>query len=95
VIDIEYEGHEDDLRLVLLNFIRRQSPNYPAGCIVFRQIGRKSHARALAFRVHKGKMSAKSCGGRISRHSCIGNEKSRGSPFQLLWALLPARHSVQ
>jgi len=44
--------------LILLNFIRRQSPNYPARYIVFRQIGRKSRAHALAFRVHKGKLTA-------------------------------------
>lgn len=58
IIDIEYQGHEADVRLILLNFIRYQYPQYPARTIVFQQVGKKSPAHALAFKAHKGRVAA-------------------------------------
>jgi hypothetical protein len=58
VIDVEYQGHEDDVRLMLLNFIRRRFSHYPAQRITFRLVGKTSRAHALAFRVQKGREPA-------------------------------------
>ena len=49
-IDMEYEGNEQDVKLVLLNLIWQRCPTYPAANITFRRIGKKSpaHKKALA-----------------------------------------------
>ena len=53
-IDIEYQGHENDIRLVLLNLVRADRPDFSSKQIGFRLIGKKSGAHLLALAVQRG-----------------------------------------
>lgn len=53
-IDLEYTGHDNDIRAVLLNLIRAVMPDFPADRIAFRQVGKKSQAHTRALAVHRG-----------------------------------------
>ncbi len=48
VIDVEYAGHEDTIRTMLLNRIRKIALRFPATQITFRRIGKRSRAHELA-----------------------------------------------
>ncbi|MDO8524385.1 MAG: hypothetical protein Q7R99_02015 [bacterium] len=55
IIDQEYKGHEAEIKHYLLQIIRKNHKNFPKDNIVFKQIGKKSNAHLLAYKVHKGK----------------------------------------
>jgi len=50
-IDIEYPGHEDTIRGMLLDYIWNLDPGFPKENIGFAQIGKKSKAHERACRV--------------------------------------------
>ncbi len=54
VIDVEYEGNEQDVKLALLNLIWQRHPTYPAANITFRRIGKKSAAHKKALATYRG-----------------------------------------
>jgi len=54
VIDVEYKGHERDIKLMLLNMIRKVYWEYPADRIVFSPVGKKSSAHRWALAVYRG-----------------------------------------
>lgn len=53
VIDVEYEGNESRIKNILLNHIRKTSPNFDENKIVFRRIGKKSNAHKIAIDVFR------------------------------------------
>jgi len=53
VIDIEYEGNEQDVKLMLLNLIWQSHPTYSAANITFRPIGKRSPAHKKALATHR------------------------------------------
>lgn len=53
-IDIEYEGNEQDVKLMLLNLIWQCRPTYSAANIAFRRIGKKSPAHKKALATYRG-----------------------------------------
>lgn len=55
VIDTEYTGRESDIKGMLLELIRFSEPDYPAECITFQRIGKRSSAHNLAWEAHRGK----------------------------------------
>lgn len=57
-IDIEYEGHEHDIKLMLLNLIWKKYPRYPADHITFRRVGKKSRVHKKALAVFRGEDGA-------------------------------------
>ena len=67
-IDLEYRGHENDIKAALLRLIRRTDPTFVADQIVFRQIGKHSSAHHKAWRVQTGKAKADR---RISRREFL------------------------
>ena len=54
VIDMEYEGNEQDVKLALLNLIWQHHPVYPAANITFRRIGKRSAAHKKALATYRG-----------------------------------------
>jgi hypothetical protein len=58
VIDMEYEGNEQDVKLALLNLIWQSHPTYPAANITFRWIGKKSAAHKKALATYRGVATA-------------------------------------
>ncbi len=54
VIDIEYMGHEDNIKNVLLLLLRRNVPAFDADRITFGSIGKKSPAHRKALAVYRG-----------------------------------------
>lgn len=56
VIDVEYEGQEQNIKALLLRFLDIEKRNRPQ--IVFRSIGKKSGAHLLAISVVRGKRQA-------------------------------------
>ncbi|MGA9349863.1 MAG: hypothetical protein WBW48_13815 [Anaerolineae bacterium] len=58
VIDMEYEGNEQDVKLALLNLIWQRHPTYPAANITFRCIGKKSTAHKKALAAYRGVATA-------------------------------------
>ena len=54
IVDIEYEGNEQDVKLMLLNLIWRNHPAYPAANITLRHIGKKSPAHKKALATYRG-----------------------------------------
>ena len=55
VIDQEYEGHERDIRGMLLRHLRKAGMEIPAERITFRRVGKQSGAHKLAWGVHRRK----------------------------------------
>ena len=58
VIDVEYEGNEQDVKLTLLNLIWQRHPTYPATNITFRRIGKRSAAHKKALATYRGVATA-------------------------------------
>lgn len=57
-IDQEYPGHEAEIKHYLLQIIRKANKDFSKDNIVFKQIGKKSHAHLLAYKVYRKKASA-------------------------------------
>jgi hypothetical protein len=53
VIDIEYSGHEDEIRAMLLQWIRRRLPGYDPHNIAFANVGKSSLAHRKALEVKR------------------------------------------
>jgi hypothetical protein len=58
MIDQEYEGHEQTIKLMLLNLVRQSHPDYPAEAITFKCIGKASAAHKQALAVYRGDIEA-------------------------------------
>ncbi|MFQ5398718.1 MAG: hypothetical protein ACE5E7_03880 [Anaerolineae bacterium] len=58
IIDMEYPGHEQNIRSMLLNLLWRDKPNFEADRIMFGYVGKKSNAHKKALAVHRGKVKA-------------------------------------
>ncbi len=56
IIDIEYMGHEGEIRGMLLNYIRRIVPDFPKDAVIFKEIGKHSGAHQKAYDTHVGKL---------------------------------------
>jgi hypothetical protein len=50
MIDKEYEGYENDIKGMLLNFIRRIDPNFDKNKIMFIRISKDSKVHEIALR---------------------------------------------
>jgi hypothetical protein len=55
-IDREYPGHEGTIKGMLLNYIRREVPDFPKERIVFTEIGKESPAHEKAYTTYTGKV---------------------------------------
>ena len=55
IIDVEYEGQEENIKAALLRYIRRTAPGYEADRIIFQRVGKKSPADAKARAVRTGR----------------------------------------
>lgn len=58
IIDQEYEGHESEIKHFLLQIIRKANKNFPKDNIIFKQIGKKSRAHILAYKVYQKQAKA-------------------------------------
>lgn len=56
IIDVEYDGQEQDIKALLLQFIAMDKYNRPQ--IVFQSIGKKSRAHSLAISITRGSRKA-------------------------------------
>ena len=57
IIDIEYEGREEDVKRNLLRFIWKSKPNFDKKLIKFSRIGKKSDAHRIAYQTSVGKLA--------------------------------------
>jgi hypothetical protein len=57
-IDVEYTGHEQDIRSMLLNLLWKDNPRFDPGNIIFGYVGKKSPAHQKALAVYRGKAKA-------------------------------------
>ena len=57
-IDIEYPGHERDVRSMLLNLLWRDDPDFDADNITFGYVGKKSPAHEKALAVYQRRAKA-------------------------------------
>ena len=57
-VGTEYTGHEDSIRAMVANWIRRQRRGFAAGSILFAPIGKDSPAHKRAIRVVRGQERA-------------------------------------
>ena len=57
-IDMEYTGHEHNIRSMLLNLLWRDDPNFDAENIAFGYVGKKSSAHRKALAVYQRKTKA-------------------------------------
>ncbi len=57
-IDVEYPGHNDTIRGMLLQYIWRVAPEFPKENIMFAQIGKKSQAHGKAYRTFRNEIPA-------------------------------------
>ena len=80
-IDIEYEGREHDIKLMLLNLIWRDHLGYPADNITFRGIGKKSQAHKKALAVFRGDIKADRTLTLEEFIEPLGGKKGPGKPF--------------
>jgi hypothetical protein len=55
VIDIEFEGKENVIKDILMNYIRKTHPKFSKRNILFRRIGKKSDAHKVAVTVFRDK----------------------------------------
>jgi len=58
LIDIEYTGHEGDIKAMLLGLIRNRIPDYPGWRISFKQIGKDSSAHRKAYDTYTNRARA-------------------------------------
>ena len=58
VIDQEYIGQEGNIKGMLLNYIRKEYPDFPKENIVFRRIGKRSPAHRKAYATYVGEIEA-------------------------------------
>ena len=57
-IDMEYPGHERDIRSMLLNLLWRDDPDFDADNIAFGYVGKKSPAHKKALAVYQRRAKA-------------------------------------
>ncbi len=57
-IDMEYTGHEDDIKNVLLSLLWRDDPGFDVENITFGHVGESSSAHKKALAVQRGKTKA-------------------------------------
>ena len=57
-IDVEYTGHEDDIKNTLLPLLWRDDPGFDAKNITFGYVGKRSSAHKKALAVYRGKTKA-------------------------------------
>jgi len=57
-IDVEYTGHEDDIKNTLLPLLWRDNPGFDAKNITFGYVGKRSSAHKKALAVYRGKTKA-------------------------------------
>ena len=55
IIDIEYEGQEENIKAALLRYIRRKAPHFEAEWVIFQRIGKKSPADSKARAMRTGR----------------------------------------
>ena len=48
IIDREYEGHHGEIKAMLLNYLRRETPKFSKYDIAFASIGKKANAHKIA-----------------------------------------------
>jgi hypothetical protein len=60
VIDTEYPGHDDDIRVMLLQMIRPHRPKFEASSIVFLPVSKQTRAHKAAIGVTRGKAAPNS-----------------------------------
>ncbi len=58
ILDVEYEGHERDIKLILLDLLWRDLGVWPADKITFGHIGKRSPAHKKALAVYRGNVEA-------------------------------------
>jgi len=56
-IDVEYVGHESEIKGMVLEYFHREGIHVPSDRIVFRQIGKDSRAHELAIRTYRGELA--------------------------------------
>lgn len=57
VVDIEYEGRDEDIKRNLLRLIWRIRPNFDKKLIKFSRIGKESNAHKVAYQTFAGKLA--------------------------------------
>ena len=58
VIDMEYTGHEKNIKNMLLSLLWRDNPDFDADNITFGYVGKKSPAHKKALAIYRGKARA-------------------------------------
>jgi hypothetical protein len=61
VIDTEYWGHENEIKGMILAYFQRDGMRISPNCLAFQQIGKDSHAHALAIRTYRGELAEDEC----------------------------------
>jgi len=56
IIDYEYKGHDNQIKSILLNYIRKKYPTFRKGQIAFVEIGKQVAAHTLAYETYKKKL---------------------------------------
>ena len=57
IIDQEYKGHEAEIKHYLLEIIRKANKDFPRDNIIFKEIGKKSNAHIVAYKVYQKKIN--------------------------------------
>jgi hypothetical protein len=57
-IDLEYQGHDNEIRTMLLRLIRQNDPFFSPEQIIFKRVGKESRAHRKAWSVQVGKVKA-------------------------------------
>ena len=58
VVDVEYDGHEKDIKNLLLRLLWQDVPDFDADNITFGRVGKKSPAHKKALAVYRKKVRA-------------------------------------
>ena len=58
MIDIEYTGHEGDIKNMLLSWLRQNDPDFDVERITFGYVGKRSPAHKKALAVYHGEIQA-------------------------------------
>jgi len=61
VIDIEYEGHEDKIKSMLLRYARAAGFQLSSEIVTFARVGKSSRAHQIAWQVQRGKRAPDHC----------------------------------